>query len=181
MASLLRRIPLLGRLRPSPPRVFSNSNFKKISPASTIEEETFSDYLAARYYPVRVGDVFNAQYQVVGKLGYGAYSTVWLARDLNQHRHVALKVFIRSQAMGRAADHELNTYQHMARVSSASTHVGRKAVRTLLDSFQVAGPDGVHQCLVHPPLWDSVQQLIRRNPVERLPAPVSNPKYRIGI
>lgn len=82
MASLLGRIPLLGRLLPTPPRVFSNPNFEKISPAVKIEEETFSDYLAARYYPVRIGDVFNSQYQVVGKLGYGAYSTVWLGRDL---------------------------------------------------------------------------------------------------
>jgi serine/threonine-protein kinase SRPK3 len=32
---------------------------------------------------VRIGDVFNnGKYRVLRKLGYGIYSTVWLARDL---------------------------------------------------------------------------------------------------
>lgn len=82
MASLLRRLAGLGRRPPSPPRVFANTNFEKISVDCRVEEETFSDYLSARYYPVRIGEVFFSKYQVVGKLGYGAYSTVWLARDL---------------------------------------------------------------------------------------------------
>lgn len=82
MASLLRRLAGLGRRPPSPPRVFANTNFEKISVDCRVEEETFSDYLSGRYYPVRIGEVFFSKYQVVGKLGYGAYSTVWLARDL---------------------------------------------------------------------------------------------------
>jgi len=64
------------------PRVFLNSNYQRISPEQKIEEEKHPDYLAARYYPVRIGEVFASRYQVVGKLGYGALSTVWLARDL---------------------------------------------------------------------------------------------------
>lgn len=82
MASLLRRLAGLGRRPPSPPRVFDNTNFEKISVDCRVEEEIFSDYLSARYYPVRIGEVFFSKYQVVGKLGYGAYSTVWLAREL---------------------------------------------------------------------------------------------------
>lgn len=33
-------------------------------------------------------------YQLVDKLGYGGYSTIWLARDLQSARYVALKVII---------------------------------------------------------------------------------------
>lgn len=47
-----------------------------------IEEELFPDYLASRYYPVRIGEILKNRYQIVGKLGFGASSTVWLARDL---------------------------------------------------------------------------------------------------
>lgn len=83
-----------------------------------------------------------------------------------------LKVFIRSQAMGNEADNELNTYKHMATVSSKSKHPGRDAVRSLLDNFKVAGPDGEHHCLVHPPLWESINRFLTRNPVGRLPPPV---------
>ena len=47
-----------------------------------IEEETLDWYRPSQFYSVRIGEVFNARYQTVGKLGYGAYSTVWLCRDL---------------------------------------------------------------------------------------------------
>jgi serine/threonine-protein kinase SRPK3 len=46
------------------------------------EEETLPGYVATRYYPVRIGQIFRDRYQVVGKLGFGTTSTVWLARDL---------------------------------------------------------------------------------------------------
>lgn len=46
-----------------------------------IEEQTLSFYRRKNYYPVRIGQIFNDRYQVIAKLGYGGYSTVWLARD----------------------------------------------------------------------------------------------------
>ncbi|KAF5604824.1 CMGC SRPK kinase [Fusarium pseudocircinatum] len=56
------------------------------------------------------------------------------------------------------------------RISASSpNHPGRSAVRELLDSFDVAGPDGSHRCLVHPPLWESMWTFLSRNPVRRLP------------
>ncbi|KAK0629587.1 kinase-like domain-containing protein [Bombardia bombarda] len=170
MSNFLRWLPrLLSRRAPLPPRVYSNLDFERIPESHQVEEERYPDYLAARYYPVRIGEVFASRYQVVGKLGFGAFSTVWLARDLNDHRHVALKVFIRAQAMGSEADHELSMYRHMASMSKGSKHPGRDCVRTLSDSFKVTGPDGEHLCLVHPPLWDTVKDLIARNPIGRLP------------
>lgn len=85
-------------------------------------------------------------------------------------QHVTLKLFVNSKSMGAQLDHELTMYN---RISASSTkHPGRGAVRELLDSFDVAGPDGSHQCLVHPPLWESVLALLDRNPVRRLPAEV---------
>jgi serine/threonine-protein kinase SRPK3 len=51
-------------------------------------------------------------------------------------------------------------------------HPGRSAVRLLLDSFNVNGPNRQYQCLVHPPLWESILDFRHRNPVRRLPEPV---------
>lgn len=79
---------------------------------------------------------------------------------------------MRSQSLGRAAGRELSMYRHMAATAATSRHPGRHAVRTVLDSFIVSGPDGEHQCLVHPPLWDNVQGFLGRNPIGRLPVPV---------
>jgi hypothetical protein len=47
-----------------------------------IEEETHPWYEPTQYYPVRIGEILKSRYRVLGKLGYGAYSTVWLGRDL---------------------------------------------------------------------------------------------------
>lgn len=67
---------------PLSPKHFNNANFVAIDPELLIEEETIPGYIAAHYYPVVIGEVFKDRYQVVGKLGYGTTSTVWLARDL---------------------------------------------------------------------------------------------------
>ncbi|GFF55895.1 hypothetical protein IFM58399_10185 [Aspergillus lentulus] len=80
------------------------------------------------------------------------------------------RIFIKSTSMGQQLDDELKMYQRMERGSKS--HPGRKAVRSLLDSFDVDGPDDEHRCLVHPPLWESVLTFLHRNPVHRLPQPV---------
>lgn len=168
LPSFRRFLPQLGRTWK--PLTFSNSNFNQIPVDQKIEEETIPGYVASRYYPVRIGDIFQDQYQVVGKLGFGASSTVWLARDMSRARHVALKLFVNSASMGSQLDDELNMYKRMERGSK--NHPGSGAVRALLDCFDLDGPGGQHRCLVHPPLWESVLTFLHRNPVRRLPLPV---------
>lgn len=62
------------------PLTFPNSGFESIS--EKIEEETLPTYDAKKYYPAQLGQIINERYQIVGKLGYGVTSTVWLCRDL---------------------------------------------------------------------------------------------------
>ncbi|EGY21341.1 serine/threonine-protein kinase SRPK3 [Verticillium dahliae VdLs.17] len=83
---------------------------------------------------------------------------------------MALKLFIRSQSMGEQLDREVSIYKRIS--DASSTHPGRGAVRELLDSFDIAGPEGLHRCLVHPPLWENLLTFLHRNPVGRLPVPV---------
>lgn len=46
------------------------------------EEEDLSDYKKDGYHHVRVGDRFHDdRYLVLRKLGWGHFSTVWLAKD----------------------------------------------------------------------------------------------------
>jgi serine/threonine-protein kinase SRPK3 len=49
-----------------------------------IEEEWSPLYDPRHFYPARLGEVLNDRYQIATKLGHGARSTVWLARDLQQ-------------------------------------------------------------------------------------------------
>ena len=53
-----------------------------------LEEERLSLYKRKEYYPVHIGDTYQSRYEVVGKLGYGGFSTTWLCHD---HRWVLLR------------------------------------------------------------------------------------------
>jgi serine/threonine-protein kinase SRPK3 len=67
---------------PSPQRIARLSSFPVLEPSVKIEEEKMPAYDRGLYYPVRLGDVYRARYQVLQKLGFGANSTVWFCRDL---------------------------------------------------------------------------------------------------
>ncbi|PYI09675.1 kinase-like protein [Aspergillus sclerotiicarbonarius CBS 121057] len=171
LSSLLHSLPRrLGRTWK--PLNFSNPSYARIPVTQKIEEETMPDYVGSRYYPARIGEIIKGQYQIVGKLGFGASSTVWLARDMDYRRYVSLKIFIKSTSMGQQLDDELQMYQCIEKGST--NHPGRNAVRSLLDSFDIdgLGIQDKHRCLVHPPLWESVLAFLHRNPVRRLPPPV---------
>lgn len=45
------------------------------------EQEDPADYGKGGYHPVKIGDLFNARYHVIRKLGWGHFSTVWLCWD----------------------------------------------------------------------------------------------------
>jgi serine/threonine-protein kinase SRPK3 len=74
----------LFQRRPWPELKFPTSGFEVVRDAVLIEEEQLEGFHRGVYYPVNIGDVFVSKYQIVGKLGFGATSTVWLARDLHQ-------------------------------------------------------------------------------------------------
>lgn len=66
----------------SPVRQFTQSNIRLLDTSDKLEEETLPWYTQDGLYPVNIGQVFQSRYQVIGKLGFGGYSTVWLCRDL---------------------------------------------------------------------------------------------------
>ncbi|KAK2591913.1 hypothetical protein QQS21_010387 [Conoideocrella luteorostrata] len=72
--------------------------------------------------------------------------------------------------MGQQLDDELKVYKRIS--GAATSHPGRSAIRSLLDTFNIDGPEDRHQCLVHVPLWENVWTFLHRNPVRRLPKPV---------
>jgi hypothetical protein len=82
VSSLLRRAWKSIHRLTWKPLAFPKEGIASISASEKIEEETIPGYVATRYYPVRIGQIFQNRYQVVGKLGFGITSTVWLARDL---------------------------------------------------------------------------------------------------
>ncbi|KAG6898854.1 hypothetical protein C0993_003519 [Termitomyces sp. T159_Od127] len=149
---------------------FSRPESTRIEPGELVEEENLPHYVAERYYPVCIGEVFVSRYRVIGKLGFGMTSTVWLARDLKEGRYVALKIYIRSSVLGFNELPEFAIYERLG--LGPEDHPGRRAIRPLFDSFTITGPDGEHHCLVHPPLWGSLKHWLKINPLRRLVPPV---------
>ena len=44
--------------------------------------EGYENYKSGGFHPVHLQDAFhNKRYEVIRKLGYGSFSTVWLAKD----------------------------------------------------------------------------------------------------
>ena len=54
----------------------------KIDLDKPFEEERLPWYSPDQFYPVRIGEILDSSYKVFGKLGYGAYPTVWLCRSI---------------------------------------------------------------------------------------------------
>jgi serine/threonine protein kinase len=54
-------------------------------------------YFEGLYCPIRIGEVLDHRYRIEHKLGWGGFSTVWLAHDSQTNKAVALKVTISGQ------------------------------------------------------------------------------------
>ena len=80
MAKIMRWASNALRRPPSPP-IYFPSGFETVRP-EVLDEERFEHFKQGKYYPANIGDVLSSKYQIVGKLGFGTTSTVWLARDL---------------------------------------------------------------------------------------------------
>ncbi|OAL49326.1 kinase-like protein [Pyrenochaeta sp. DS3sAY3a] len=133
MRAIFRNISAFRRRSPSPLPRISTAGFTTLDSAAKIEEERLPHYDQSVFYPVRIGEIFEDRYQVLGKLGFGSNSTVCFCRDLKKHQHIALKVCISSPKPSR----ELEVLKHLA-VAQAS-HAGAHFMRTLLDSFVIRG------------------------------------------
>ncbi|KAI7781332.1 hypothetical protein LA080_014878 [Diaporthe eres] len=100
------------RIAPLLPRTFPSSGFESIDPKIKIEEETLSSYDLRMFYPVRMDEVFRERYQVVAKVEWGAYSTIWLCHDLHNNLYRALKM-------------DINTLQYnQAHITYTDIHTG---------------------------------------------------------
>ena len=108
------------------------------------EVENLEMYREGGYHPIRLGDEFSqGRYRVIHKLGYGSFSTVWLARDHTENRYVSLKVIT---AAASKLNLEAKIWHRMHRGNV--NHPGRSFILSLLDEFSIDGPNGRHRCIV---------------------------------
>ncbi|RAK92428.1 kinase-like protein [Aspergillus costaricaensis CBS 115574] len=119
-------------------------------------QERLSKYRPGGYHPVCLGDTFkNGRYEIHHKLGWGGFSTVWLAKDREKEQWVSLKMMTADNSKGSRELHSLQFLQKCAEGRPAS-----KLIVSLLDVFTHQGPNGSHQCLVFELLGPSVDKVV---------------------
>ncbi|KAL1741179.1 kinase-like domain-containing protein [Schizophyllum fasciatum] len=155
----------------------------------TEDEEDWEDYVKGGYHPVKIGDTFSdGRYVVVRKLGWGHFSTVWLAKDTRLHRHVALKIVKSAPRYTETALDEIKLLQRLITSnnppnaptpenpnpppSPSQTHPGRSHVISFLDHFRHKGPNGTHVCMVFEVLGENLLGLIKRHQHKGVPMPL---------
>ena len=107
-------------------------------------------YESGGLHPVSIGDVFaDGRYKVLHKLGFGASSTTWLARDSVSGILVALKVLSANYSTKpKDKIEELITSRKLDALIASTHNVVRHNIQTIKDSFIKKGPNGTHVCLV---------------------------------
>ncbi|KAH7396111.1 kinase-like domain-containing protein [Pyrenochaeta sp. MPI-SDFR-AT-0127] len=137
--------------------------------SSVTVEERPERYRRGGYHPVYLGETFNNKYEIISKLGYGVYSTVWLAKDLTSQspHHVALKILTADSYGCSKPVYELDILKHISQTDPS--HPGYKHVVHLLDNFIHEGPNGKHLCLVLEVMRQNVYNLQQSFPNKQLP------------
>jgi len=123
------------------------------------EQEDSADYIPGGYHPVAVGDLFQMRYHTLRKLGWGHFSTVWLAWDIRNERFVALKVVKSAKHYTETAEDEIKLLR-CVRQGGAESHQHRDRIVQLLEDFRISGVNGEHVCMVFEVLGHNLLKFI---------------------
>ncbi|KAI1019906.1 hypothetical protein LB504_009454 [Fusarium proliferatum] len=111
-------------------------------------------YCPGGYHPIDVNDKLNQRYHIVDKLGQGGYSTIWLARDQELNKYVAIKVGTADQ-VSKESDILLQLAENPTNQFSG------RLITQVLDHFTLHGPNGTHSCIVTAPARCSIAEAIK--------------------
>ncbi|KAI4139104.1 MAG: hypothetical protein LQ341_004356 [Variospora aurantia] len=113
------------------------------------DTENLDSYQPGWYHPVDIGQVYSeGRYRIIHKLGFGTYSTVWLARDSRLERYVALKILAAEPSKDST---ESQIIRQISQCFKTSSHINKAFILPILDEFEIDGPNGQHRCLATEP------------------------------
>ncbi|KAL9102567.1 MAG: hypothetical protein Q9163_002285 [Psora crenata] len=152
-------------------RYCANGPMAKADDASycEVDAEPLERYRKGGYHPTHLGDYLkDGRYKIIHKLGWGAYATVWLAKDLLLRRYTAIKILVSELSQD---NHEAQILNRLSQ--GPAGHPGKKHIVQLLDQFQQEGPNGTHLCLVLELLGPSISSKAESYSSNRLPGDIS--------
>lgn len=119
--------------------------------------EDVEAYQEGGYHPVLIGDQLkDGKYTIIHKLGQGGFATVWLARDTEEQRYVAIKI-IMAEASEDAMRVDIKVCEHIK--EKVAEHSGSRYLDIPIGNFWITGPNGSHLCIVSDVAGPSIAQL----------------------
>lgn len=148
------------------------------------EEEDPSEYKKGGYHPVQVGERYLNRYTIIQKLGWGQFSTVWLAKDNVTNCYIALKIQKSSQHYTEAAMDEINILikttknnddpewlRSLEEYGILTSERGSYVVQ-LLSHFSHKGTNGRHICMIFELLGVNLLEIIKLYEYKGIPIPI---------
>nr|XP_043879732.1 SRSF protein kinase 2-like isoform X2 [Solea senegalensis] len=133
------------------------------------QQEDPADYDTGGYYLVEIGEIFVDRYQVVKKLGWGHFSTVWLGWDMVKGHFVALKMVKSAKTFTDTALDEIKLLKCVR--DSDPKDPQRERIVQLIDDFRICGANGEHVCMVLEVLGHQLLSWIIKSNYTGLPLP----------
>ena len=167
-------------------------NSSKYTDSNYSEDEGLEDYKIDGYHPVHVGEILLDRYVIMQKLGYGHFSTAWLALDNNNGNYVAIKIQKSDERYIQGAYDEIEILQALAKknfdeewIKSLREYykddpeklnelekVEHTQVVQLLNSFIHNGQNGKHFCMVFEVMGVTLLEIIKRYNYKGIPLPL---------
>lgn len=162
----------------------SLKNSNSVIPLEDDEEEDPSEYKIGGYHPVQIGERYLNRYTVIQKLGWGQFSTVWLARDNVTNNYVALKVQKSNFHYTEAAMDEIQiltkiskSYDDLKWLRALEDYGLPASLKTgfvvqLYSHFVHKGPYGKHVCMIFELLGVNLLEIIKLYDYKGIPLPL---------
>ena len=167
-------------------------NSPQYTDSNNREDEGLEDYKIDGYHPVHIGEILLERYVIMQKLGYGHFSTAWLALDSKYGNYVAIKIQKSEERYIWAAYDEVEILQELAKhnfdkewIESLREYYKNEPeklknlekkenshVVQLLNSFIYHGQNGKHFCMVFEVMGVTLLELIKRYNYRGLPMPL---------
>ncbi|KAG8557159.1 hypothetical protein GDO81_018355 [Engystomops pustulosus] len=132
-----------------------------------VTQENPAEYCPGGYHQVQTGETLNRRYQVIHKVGWGYFSTVWLCRDLQKKKYVAVKISKSGKKFNETALDEIALLNCVNGARKKESQ-GENVIHFLHD-FKLIGDNGLHVCLVFELLGPSLLHLMKNYGPKGLP------------
>ena len=167
-------------------------NSPQYTDSNTSIDEGLEDYKINGYHPVHIGEILLERYIIMQKLGYGHFSTAWLALDSNYGNYVCIKIQKSEKRYIWAAYDEVEILQEISKhyydkewIKSLEEYykdepeklktIHKKEnshVVQLLNSFIYHGQNGKHFCMVFEVMGVTLLEIIKKYNYKGIPIPL---------